>query len=113
MTAGAIAAKHPVKDMIEPFQNKIKDTFTITGIVLVILFLIVYPLFTMFFLIKHQDKMKENTFKRKFSTLYDGMYTESKQVLLYNTVFCMRRFFLVFINVSLNVECPWTDLKQN
>ena len=49
--------------------------------------------------------------KRKFNTLYDGIYTDSKQALLYNTVFCLRRFWIVVINITFNPACPWTDFS--
>ena len=55
----------------------------------------------------------EPVFKKKFSTLYDGMYTNGKLTLLYNTIFCMRRFFIVVINVALNSGFPLTNFERN
>ena len=41
------------------------------------------------------------------------MHTDSKLSLLYNTVFCMRRLFLVTINVALNMGFPLTSFSRN
>ena len=42
--------------------------------------------------------MKPEVF-RKYSTLYQEILTDSKQCLLYNVVFCIRRFHIVLVNV--------------
>ena len=83
------------------------------GCAFVLLFLIVYPLAQMYFLIKYQDRLEEKKVIQRFSTLFDGMKTESKLALLYNTVFGMRRFFIVLINISLSPNCPWSNFEQH
>ena len=37
--------------------------------------------------------------KRKYLTLYEDINTDEKESLVYNVVFCARRFDIVFINV--------------
>ena len=73
--------------LTEPFSVKLKEAITVLGILMVILFLLVYPVCTMVFLIKHQDRLQEPKVVRQFSTLYDGMNTDSKQVRVVAEVF--------------------------
>ena len=83
------------------------------GCALVILFLLVYPVAQMYFLIKYQDRLEEKQVRQRFSTLFDGMKTNSKMAMLYNSVFGMRRFYIVFINVTLSPNCPWSNFEQH
>ena len=76
-------------------------------------FLLVYPLCIALFLLKNQGRLLDKNFKIKFDALYDFINTDSKEALLYNPIFCIRRFYIVLINIVFNVECPWTDYSQN
>ena len=78
-----------------------------------LVFLLVYPCCLMVLLLKHQDILMEPKVKSKFDALYDFIDTNSKKALLYNPIFCMRRFYIVAINVILNAECPWTNFETN
>ena len=49
----------------------------------------------------------------KYSSVYDGIDTHSKQAILYTPIFCVRRFLIVLVNVSFNVDFPWTAFEQN
>ena len=89
------------------------DKITLAVICFAILFLLTYPIMTMLFLIHNQGKLNKPEFKRKFNTLYDGLNTYSKIVLLYDSIFSMRRFFLVLVNVMLNSSFPLTPFDKN
>ena len=78
-----------------------------------IIALLIYPVLFMYFLLKNQDSLEEPKTRQKYSSVYDGIYTESKQALLYNTVFCLRRFYIVLVNTVFNVSCPFTDFEQS
>ena len=41
------------------------------------------------------------------------MYTDAKLTLVYNTIFCLRRFLLVLINISLSSHFPFLNLSRN
>ena len=82
---------------------------TINGI----FFLLVYPVFLSGFLIKNQIRLEEPYFKKRFSTAFDGIEIEYKQALIYGTVFLVRRFWIVFANIMLNADCPWTNFEEN
>ena len=89
------------------------DLFKATTYHLLISFIALYPLLFMYFLFKYQDKLDIARIKAKYNSAYDGIYTESKYALLYSTMFCLRRFYLVLINVTFNASCPWTHFAQN
>lgn len=61
--------------------------------------LIVWPLFIMFTLERNFFKLEEDAFKKRHETIYQGIQTSSREALLYYSVFAMRRFYLVVINV--------------
>ena len=90
-----------------------KNFYYTLGYLLGLVFVLIYPIFIMYFLQKNQDILETRQMKRKYSTAYDGIYTESKQALLYNSVFCLRRFHIVLINITLNAECPWTNFEES
>ena len=57
---------------------QLKDVLILIGTILGISLLIVYPIATMFFLISNQERLDQPVFKNKFSTIYDGIYTNKK-----------------------------------
>lgn len=93
--------------------EKIADALSTIGAFVGIIFFLAYPVFIMFFLFKNQDTLDTEQMKKKFSTAYEGINTESKYALLYGTVFSVRRFLFVMINISFDAECPWTNFGQS
>ena len=81
------------------------------GYLLVIMLIVVYPLLFMYFLLKHQDQLDTPSSKAKYGMIYDGIYTESKYALVYSTVFCLRRLYIVLINIAFNKSCPFTNFE--
>ena len=90
-----------------------RSPYKAAGFLIGIKVLLFYPILFMVFLIKNQDKLEDPKVRQKYSSAYDGIYTESKQALLYNTVFCLRRFCIVLVNIVFSVSCPFTDFQQN
>ena len=75
------------------------STLTTIGYSLAVLGLILWPLYIVAFTFKNQDKLSEPEFKQKYQTLYQDINTDEKESLVYNAVFCARRFNIVLINV--------------
>ena len=78
-----------------------------------ILCLLVYPVVMIIFLYRNQKKLEEPAMIVKYSSVYDGIETHSRQAILYSPIFCVRRFLIVLINISFNVNFPWTAFEQN
>ena len=74
LTASKVFA---ISESQETNKATLADKITLVVICLAIVFLIIYPISTMIFLTKNQSKLTTPIFKRKFNTLYDGMYTRS------------------------------------
>ena len=55
--------------------NGFDDLFQATAYLLVIIFIVVYPLVFMYFLFKYQDKLDLAMIKAKYNSAYDGIYT--------------------------------------
>ena len=89
-----------------------EDYSKFTGYLIVIMFILVTPLLFMYFLLKYQDQLDSARSKAKYGMAYDGIYTKSKYALIYSTVFCLRRLYIVLINISFNTSCPFTNFEQ-
>ena len=59
-----------------------QSTLYRAGCIAGIVFLLVYPFCLMVCLLKHQGRMEEPDFRFRFSTVFDGIETDSKQALL-------------------------------
>ena len=68
-------------------KPEIRIVSTVMSIVLV-----AWPLWTIWFLLKNQERLHESYYKKKFFALYVGIKTTSFQSLLYYGVFIARRF---------------------
>ena len=51
--------------------------------------------------------------KQKFETLYHGIHTNKLQALIYKSIFCVRRFNIVLVNIIFSPGFPFTSFKQN
>lgn len=67
-------------------------TVTTIGYMIAISLLCAWPVFILYFLQKNQDRLEEPIMVQKHSTIYQGINVQSKTALLYNVIFCVRRF---------------------
>jgi hypothetical protein len=78
------------------------------------LFLLVsLPFFSLYFIRKNKETLGEESFQRKFGTLYQNLKHKPDSVYLFNTFFCLRRFCvglstiyrsdLLIVNIYVNV----------
>jgi len=93
----------------ETTQESLKTIGYLAGIGL----LLVWPLFIFVFLQKNQDRLDEPKFVEKHATIYQGIKVESKSALLYNVVFCVRRFYLVLINMYFSPQFPLSNFESH
>ena len=57
------------------------------------LFLLVsLPFFSLYFVRKNKDQLGDDSFQRKFGTLYQNLHLKQDSVYWFNTFFCLRRF---------------------
>ena len=82
------------------------------GLIVSIYLLLLYPGFIMIGLLKNQHRIEEKKFKKAFNELFKGIFTNSKQALLYESFFCLRRFTIVFINILFTINIPM-NFQQN
>ena len=79
---------------------------------LYIILLTVWPIWSIYFLLKNQTKLEEPVFKQKFSTIYQGIKPNSFKALCYNAVFSVRRLNIILINVYLTKDSPLSGLDR-
>ena len=60
---------------------------------------IIWPIWTIWFLLKNHDKLEKKSYKDKFQQLYDDVRLEKFSSLLYKSIFIARRFNIVIVNV--------------
>ena len=65
----------------------------------------------MYGLIKNQHRVEEVKFNRQFNSVLKGVKVHSKEALLYDSVFCIRRFYIVFINLTMSPGMPLTGFE--
>jgi len=78
-----------------------------------LLILLLFPLFIMIFMLKYQKVLTEPQFAQKWDTLYQGIDTAQLSSLLYNAVFCIRRFNIVLVNMVFSPGFPMTNFQQH
>lgn len=78
-----------------------------------IFFLMMWPLWTLYFLIRDRKKLGKPAHKAKFGSLYSGHRTKSFKALMYNAVFAVRRFDLVLINVYFTAGSPLSGVERS
>ena len=76
-------------------------------------FLVCYPVLVMIGLLRNKHRVDEKKFNRAFNQLWSGINTNSSQALLYESIFCIRRFYIVLINVTLSPTALLNDFEQH
>ena len=79
----------------------------------VIFFLLLWPLLIVAFMLKNQHRLHKPDFAQKWETLYQGIHLNSKAALVYNAIFCLRRFYIVFVNMIFSPGFTGTEFEQN
>jgi len=74
-------------------------------------FLVCYPVLIMIGLLRNQHRVEEKKFNHAFNQLWQGINTNSSRALLYESIFCIRRFYIVLINVSLSPTEPLNNFE--
>ena len=74
--------------------------------------LILWPLWTVYFLLKNYDNLQEPAFKTKFNALTNGIKLEKFSAVMYNAVFAVRRFDLILVNLLLTKNSPLSGSKR-
>ena len=75
----------------ESVKNGILTSLNIVILVIIAL----WPIFITVFLLYNKDHLNEKSFQRKFYSMFLGNYTGRKRTVIYHTVFCCRRMFIV------------------
>lgn len=63
--------------------------------------LIVFPIATLYFLLKNRERLPDRKNILKYGTLYQGIKTDKKSTVIYNGIFILRRMFLVCLIVFM------------
>ena len=84
----------------------------LVGYSLVIAVLVIWPIWSSFFLLKNQARLTDEVFSTKFSTLYQGIKLNSFRALLYNSVFSVRRFEIILMNVFFTANSPLSGIDR-
>jgi hypothetical protein len=87
------------------FATTIEGVQTIAYIVGLIA-LCMWPVFIVYFLTRNKEKLEERKFSAKFDALYQGIHTNRMSALIYNAVFCVRRFDIVLVNMIFSPGFP-------
>ena len=64
-------------------------------------------------MLKNQGRLHEPKFAQRWDTLYQGIHQNYKGALFYNAIFCLRRFYLVLINMIFSPGFPITNFEQH
>ena len=64
VATAVVEQKGQLELLTEPFSVKLTEAITLVGILLVVLFLVVYPICTMIGLIKYQERLEEPEVKK-------------------------------------------------
>ena len=95
----SFALASTIVDFKDPGAHVANAATIFTGLIL-----IAFPIWTLVFLYKYQDKLHKKTFKAKFESLYMGLDIENRMALWYPLLFMFRRGIFVFIAV---IPTPW------
>ena len=90
-----------------------KDTVMSFGYGVALLVLIVWPLWTEYWLLTNFNKIDEPLFSEKFNTLYQGIRKDSFTAMCYNSVFAVRRFDLILMNIAFTQGSPLTGVDRS
>ena len=118
-------------------------TATTCAFMVPVILLIAWPLFALRFLLKNKDRIAaskdglcaqpgtgagskeqqdrrrqsqallDNRFDQRHGTLYQGISTDRRAALIYNVIFCARRFDIVFINIVFSAGSPLTNFSHH
>ena len=69
----------------------------------------IWPLFIIIFMLKNQSKLEDKTFTQRWGTLYQGIHKNKIIALIYNAVFCLRRFEIVLVNMFFSPGFPLSN----
>ena len=94
------------------FETFTKGTQSIVKLS-VLIGICLWPLWIMYFLFKNQNRLLEPKFAQRWDTLYQGIHQDEKEDLLYNAIFCLRRFYIVFVNMILSPGFPGINFEQH
>lgn len=72
----------------------------------VVLFFLLWPIWTLFFLLKNYKNLDDPKFKQKYHALYDDLRQNSVSALAYQAVFAIRRWDIIFLNQSFTKDSP-------
>lgn len=75
--------------------------------ILLIVIIVFWTFFTTIFLHKNKNMLEDKTFKRKFSSMFNGIKTKRITSYMYSSVFCFRRLLLVCTLLALKEEQYW------
>lgn len=78
-----------------------------------VVLLMVWPLWTLYFMIGNRKKLGKPKHLKKFGSLYAGIKTKSLKALAYNAVFAVRRFDLVLVNVFFTAGSPLSGIERS
>ena len=83
--------------------------------------LVSLPFFSIFFIRGNMEHLGEESFQRKYGTLYQNLNLRSNSVYLFNTFFCLRRFCigvptiykseLLIVNIYVGLFCSLFMVK--
>ena len=76
------------------------------------LIFIIWPLFSAYFLLVNHEKAENSAFKTKFSSMYQGIRTDSFLALCYTAVFSVRRFDIIIMNHFFTAGSPLSGIDR-
>jgi len=77
-----------------------------------VVLLMVWPLWTLYFMIGARKNLGKPKHLEKFGSLYAGIKTKGLKALAYNAVFAVRRFDLVLVNVFFTAGSPLSGIER-
>ena len=86
--------------------------YLMIGYSLAIVFLVLWPIWSVFFLIKNKHKLADADFSQKFSTLYQGIKFDSFRALCHNAIFSVRRFDVILLNLYFTANSPLSGIDR-
>ena len=72
-----------------------------------------WPIWVMYFMLKNQARTFVESFQAKWDTLFQGIRTESKSALIYNSIFSIRRAWIVLLNIFFTPGFPLSNFEEN
>ena len=84
-----------------------------SGFIIALIGICFFPVAIIIFMSKNYDRLEDNVFRKKWDALYQGLHTNSKAALMYNSVFCVRRSYIVFANLIFSPGFALTDFTNH